>query len=353
MTTGKKWSRRTFVGTALVGAGVAAGALIRKSQNPGARAKAANATAEGDFAYDVSEFEKTDPKLLRHQPAGAFETGFAHVKRLTLGPDGLVLVAGDRSVKFLNTAGELQREIKLERPPHCLHVAGPDELLIGLGNWFEVYDLSGKQKLRSPRLGQDAFLTSLAAHAGTVYLADAGNREVLRCDRRTGEITGRFGKKDQPSGAPGFVVPSPYFDLAVGRERLHVVNPGRLRVESYTFDGRFESSWGGPGMAIDRFCGCCNPVYFTLLPDGGFMTSEKGLARVKLHNARGEFTGVVAGPETLVDDKELAKRACNDCRLGGAFDVTRDEQGRVFVLDPFRKSVRMFTPKAPPNDAAA
>jgi len=344
MTTGKKWSRRTFVGTALVGAGVAAGALIRKTQNP-ARSRTPGAVPEGEFAYDVMEFEKTDPKHLLYQAAGAFQTGFERVKRLTTAPGGLILIAGDRSVKLLDSSGAQQSEIKLERPPHCLHVAGSDELLIGLGNYFEVYDFSGKQKLRSPRMGEASFLTAIAAHDQTVYLADAGNREVLMCDRRTGEITGRFGKKDHPPGAPGFVVPSPYFDLAVGREGLHIVNPGRLRVESYTFDGRFESSWGGPGMAINRFCGCCNPVYFTLTPDGGFITSEKGLARVNIYDSAGAFKGAVAGPETLVDDKELAKRACADCRLGGGFDVAPDENGRVLALDPFRKTVRIFTPR--------
>jgi hypothetical protein len=346
MTTATKWSRRSFVGTALVGAGVTAGALIRKAQNPSARKQTAGAIPDPKLNYDVSEFEKTDPKNLLYQASGSFETGFERVKRLTTAPGGLVLVAGDRSVKSLTRSGALQSEIKLERPPHCLHVAGADELLVGLANHFEVHDLSGRLKLRSPRLGRETFLTAIGAHDRTIYLADAGNREVLMCDRRSGGITGRFGKKDEPPGSPGFVVPSPYFDLAVGRERLHIANPGRLRVESYTFDGLFESSWGEPGMAIDRFCGCCNPVYIALASDGGFITSEKGLARVNIYSASGSFKGAVAGPETLVDDKELAKRACADCRLGGGFDVARDESGRVFVLDPFRKTVRIFTPRA-------
>lgn len=249
-------------------------------------------------------------------------------------------------MKLLNQAGTLQGEIQLERPPHCLHVAGPDELFIGLGNHFEVHDFSGRQKLRSPRLSEETFLTAIGVREQSVYLADAGRREVLICDRRTGELTGRFGRQNAPPGAPGFVVPSPYFDLRVGTDRLHVANPGRLRVETYTFDGHFESSWGEAGMAIDRFCGCCNPVFFTRLPDGGFITSEKGLARVNIYDAHGEFKGAVAGPGTLVEDKALAKRACADCRLGGAFDVACDPGGRVFVLDPIRKSVRMFTPKA-------
>jgi hypothetical protein len=346
MTTAKRWSRRGFVGTALVGAGVAAGALIRKTHDPSARKPATDAISEPKFAYDVSEFEKTDPEHLIYQASSVFETGFERVKRLTTAPGGIVLVAGDRSVKVLAASGTLQTEIKLERPPHCLHVADADELLVGLGNYFEVYDFSGTRKLHSSRLNRETFLTAITAHDGTIYLADAGNREVLMCDRRSGDVTGRFGKKNEPPGAPGFVVPSPYFDLAIGQERLHVVNPGRLRVERYTFDGRFESSWGEPGMAIDRFCGCCNPVHISLMSDGGFITSEKGLARVNIYSATGSFKGAVAGPETLVDDKKLARQACADCRLGGGFDVASDENGRVFVLDPFRKSVRVFTPRA-------
>lgn len=342
MPAEKKTSRRTLVGAVLVGAGAAGGALIRRMQNSGAPDAGSKAKIEGEFAYDVSEFEKTDPKHLLYHPAGSFDTGFERVKRIAIAPGGVVVVAGDRSVKLLTASGTVQGEIKLERLPHCIHIVGPDELLIGMANYFAAYDFNGREKMRSPKLGGETFLTAITAHDQMVYLADAGNREVLMCDRRTGEITGRFGRKDQPPGAPGFVVPSPYFDLAVGAGRLHIANPGRLRVESYTLDGRFESAWGAAGMAIDRFCGCCNPVYFALAPDGSFITSEKGLARVNVYSPGGVFQGAVAGPETLVDDKELAKRACADCRLGGGFDVARDETGRVFVLDPFRKTVRIF-----------
>lgn len=346
MRTGRKWSRRTFVGAALVGAGVGAGALLRQTQKPGTRQKEAGAIPDGAFAYDISEFEKTDPKHLLYEASVTFETGFERVKRLTTAPGGMLLVAGDHSVKLLNTSGVLQSEIKLEQAPHCLHVPGPDELFVGFGNYFKVYDFSGKPKLRSPWLGQGTFLSAIGVRDQMVYLADAGGREVLICDRRSGAITGRFGKKDEPPGCPGFVVPSPYFDLAVGRDRLHIANPGRLRVETYTFDGQFESSWGEPGMVIDRFCGCCNPVYIARTPEGRFITSEKGLARVNIYCADGSFAGAVAGPEVLVDDKQLARRACTDCRLGAGFDVGCDEKGRIAVLDPFRKTVRMFVPLA-------
>jgi hypothetical protein len=186
----------------------------------------------------------------------------------------------------------------------------------------------------------------MAVAEDTLYLADMKTREIFMCDRKTGKMVNRFGKKEESSHNPGFSVPSPYFDLTAASDgQLRIANPGRLRVETYSLDGHFQSSWGGPGMNIDRFCGCCNPVYFTMMPDGSCITSEKGLARVNIYGPEGKFKGAVAGPETLVDDKALAKRACGDCRLGAGFDVALEESGRVLILDPFRMAVRTFTPK--------
>ena len=98
-------------------------------------------------------------------------------------------------------------------------------------------------------------------------------------------------------------------------------------------------------MAVENFCGCCNPVHFARRPDGKFVTSEKGLNRIKIYDAKGNFEGVVAGPEHLVKDLELAKRACADCRIGFGFDVACDSTGRVLALDPATRTVRIFTPK--------
>ena len=64
----------------------------------------------------------------------------------------------------------------------------------------------------------------------------------------------------------------------------------------------------------------------------------------QLH-ADGRFRGAVAGPNMLVADKELAKRACADCSVGAGFDVTLAANGDVLTLDPYRKVVRRFRPK--------
>lgn len=340
--------RRTFLGAALLGTGAAIGGAVRALTGNAATPKAARDTSkDNQFAYDVSEFEHTDPKWLLYQPAGTFETGMAQPKRIALGTNEEVLVSGDRAVKRFDLTGRILAEIALDRSPHGLCITPESELLVSLGRHFEIRDNAGKLVLRSPNLGEQAFVTSVAVHGQEVFLADAGSREVLVCDRKTGSIVRRFGRKDAPNAGsnPGFIVPSPYFDLALGTDdRLHVTNPGRLRVETYTLDGQFESAWGQPGMRIDRFCGCCNPVYIAVRNNGEILTSEKGLARINLYSATGELKGAVAGPETLVDDKELARRACTDCTVGAGFDIAELVDGRVLALDPYRKSVRTFEP---------
>lgn len=335
--------RRGFIGAALVAFGAAAGTLIRRRQNaPRPRAVAPSAETNR-FAYDVSEFEKTDPALLRFRPGPQWETGFQRVKRLGRAADGGIWVAGDRSVKLFDFAGALKKQIDLDRPPHCLHVSN-DQVYIGFANHLEIYDLDGKRVVRTPRLGENTFLTAVAVHQQKVFLADAGEREVIVWDGDSGKRLTRFGKKDSATNNPGFNVPSPYFDLAIASDdRLRIVNPGRLRVETYSLEGEFISAWGEPGMRIDRFCGCCNPVFFALTKTGNFITSEKGIARINLYSADGNFQGAVAGPELLLPANRSQKEPGAEGR-NQAFDVTADERGRVFVLDPHDRTVRIFEP---------
>jgi hypothetical protein len=176
-----------------------------------------------------------------------------------------------------------------------------------------------------------------------VFVADAGNRIVIRYDMM-GNSVKAIGQKDADRNIPGFIVPSAYFDLAVSKDGLlRIVNPGRLRIEAYTVDGDFEFSWGTASMDIEGFCGCCNPVNIAVLPDGGFITCEKGLVRVKVYDSEGRFVGVVASPNQLVEDGE--HKICElpeQCQSGG-FDVAVDSAGRVFVLDTMKNIVRTFT----------
>src|SRR5262249_4676088 len=131
--------------------------------------------------------------------------------------------------------------------------------------------------------GGRAWLTGLTTSAKDVFVADAGNRVIWRCDH-SGKVLARIGEKNKERNIPGFIVPSPYFDLEMHPDGLlRVANPGRHRVEAYTVDGDLELAWGVASTAIDGFCGCCNPINIALLPDGRIVTCEKGLPRVKVY----------------------------------------------------------------------
>ena len=337
------WRRRSFFGGLLVAAGAAAGWTVRHFHLPQTRRSTGVASQGNRFAYDVSEFERTDPTSLLYEPAGEFPTRLNPPRRILDWPGHGIVVAGEHSLKIFDEAGEVIRQWGLINRPHCLTAMKGGRLLVGHAKYFSIFDSIGNEEFRSPAFGARTFLTSLAIHEKRAYAADAGNREVVICDLDSGSIIERFGKKDTARGNPGFNVPSPYFPLAIAPDnRLRVVNPGLLRIETYSLDGKFISSWGEPGMQIDRFCGCCNPVFFTMTSEGDFITSEKGLARIKIHGPDGGFKGVVAGPDHLVSDKELAKRACADCSIGAGFDVSITEEGDILALDPFRKSVHRF-----------
>ena len=309
-----------------------------------------------EFVYDIKDLAKVDPNLILYEESvQAVGTGFGASRAIAVGPGGRVYVAGDQAIQVLAEGGNFKfslfGEIKLTYSPWCLAVADDGRFYIGMKDHVEVYDGQGKRLTAWQSLGDDAVLTSIAVSRNNVFVADAGNRVVLRYDT-TGRLINRIGEKDKDKNIPGFVVPSPHFDLAVARDGLlRVVNPGRHRIEAYTFDGYLEFWWGEfSNVDVKGFCGCCNPVNFAILEgprsagtDESFVTCEKGLIRVKIYDAEGVFVGVVAAPEKLV--KGGLSHVCEtaaECQAG-SFDVAVDAQGRIFVLDTIKNVVRIFT----------
>ena len=187
-------------------------------------------------------------------------------------------------------------------------------------------------------------LTSIAIDEKNVYLADAGNKVVLRCDAE-GRVINRIGRRDPARNVPGFVIPSPYFDVAMGPDGLlRAVNPGGHTIEAYTPEGDLELTWGKPGVGVETFCGCCNPVNMAVLPDGHLVTAEKGIPRVKVYTATGRFVSVVAPPDVLLP----TATAATETRPGHALlvvDLAADSRGRILVLDPTARKLRIFEKK--------
>ncbi len=297
-----------------------------------------------EFTYDIAELAHVDPNLILYEEsAGPIGTGFSKSHGIAVDSEGSIYVAGDRAIRIFSQNGDIRHDIKVAGDPRCLAVGIDGVIYAGLKEHVEVYDTQGQRQASWESLGPDAILTSIAVTKDNIFVADAGNRVVVRYDTG-GNVIKTIGEKNPEQNIPGFVVPSAYFDLAVsGDGLLRAVNPGRLRIEAYTYDGDFEFSWGKSSMDIDGFCGCCNPANIAILPNGGFVTCEKGLVRVKIYDSEGRFVGVVASPDQLVEDGE--HKICilpEQCRVGG-FDVAVDSAGRVFVLDTVKNMIRTFT----------
>ncbi len=301
----------------------------------------------------LGDYSKVDPARAGYEEVGQIRTKFQSLRGIAVGPDDHIYIAADQRIGVFGKDTSTQSELKLNGSPRCLTVTEEGTVYVGLKDRVEVYNAKGRHEASWDELGQNAVLTSIAVSKDDVFVANAGEREVLRY-HRSGKFIRHIGKKDKARNIPGFVVPSPYFDLAVAPDGLlRVVNPGRHRVEAYTFDGDFELSWGETSMRIEGFCGCCNPVNFALLPDGKFVTSEKGLPRIKVYDVDGTFVEVVAGPEHFNQNQKACCPAdrvtpaslddVSNCQSGG-LDVAVDSQGRVLVLDPVERIVRIFKP---------
>jgi hypothetical protein len=331
-TAGGKGILAVGSSTFVASLGSARGASAGKDPNP--------------FAYDVERLRKTDPKLIHYEQVGQFASPGPAPRRIVIGPEDRVYIAAGNAVSVLSLDGQRLKDIDLGTAARCLAVAGDGTIYAGVRDHVEVFDPKGKRLATWESPGKRTWFTGLAVGDSDVFAGDAGSRVVLRYDK-SGKLAGRIGEKNKERNVPGLVLPSPYLDVKLGRDGLvRVNNTGRHRVEAYTPGGDLELSWGKPTNAIEGFCGCCNPVGLALLPDGRYVTCEKGLPRVKVYSAEGTFESVVAGPESFVENaKATFVKGTEDCRLGG-LDAAVDSQQRIYILDLVANDVRVMQRKA-------
>lgn len=297
--------------------------------------------ANGDsFDERMAVLSKTDPMLVKYREVKMVKTGFRRARGIAVAKDGRFYVVGDRAVASFSKDGTRRDLVGLDGEPTCIAVAPNGTVYIGMRDSVVMCDLAKKSGLVLSQvegtgwasLGRNAYVTSISVGKDAVWVADAGDRVVLKYSL-AGQVIAMVGKKDPQKRAPGLVIPSPHLDVvAADKDSVWVSNPGTHELELYGSDGSLKKAWGKASFAIDGFSGCCNPTDFALLPDGRFITSEKGLPRVKVFRANGRFEGVVAGFESFAPDVV-------------GLDVATDAGGRVFVLDPAQGMVRIFVPK--------
>jgi hypothetical protein len=293
-----------------------------------------------EYIYDISQYTQIDPALILYQQVGqTIATGLKSAKAIAVRDQ--IYIVGDEEIVMLDKSGNISGKMGLGVKPTSLAVDSEGTTVVGAGNMVMAFDVYGAETARWMVPAGNAILTSIALHEDMIFAADAVGGRIY--------VYGPKGKLIRSIGGEGenrFSIPSPYFDIAMASDGLlRVVDPGRHLIIAYTVDGHREWNWGKATPAIEGFSGCCNPVNFAILPDGSFVTAEKGLVRVKIYDADGKFVGVVAGPEQLEWTEK--QRVCNtpeECQSRG-FDVTVDSDGKVYILDTVKNVVRIFEKK--------
>lgn len=281
------------------------------------------------FEYNIEHFKKSDEALNHYTELKTIITDLKILSAIAIGPDDRLVLAGENACTIFDKNGKPVSTFSLQNPVSALAVDQNNDIYCAGTEFIQIINQAGNQKNRWSLINEKSIITSIDVTADNVFLADAGNLVVLQYDKN-GQLQRQIGKKDKQKGIPGFIIPSPYFDVAIDPDGfLWVANTGRLSLENYTKEGSLRTTWGEPGMDVERFCGCCNPSHFTIMDDGGFVTAEKGIARVKVYNRLGQLTSVVAGPDQFT--------------VGTVgLDVAVDSKNRIYVLDPKRGQVRIF-----------
>ena len=282
------------------------------------------------YKLDVEEIKAADPEMVGYRETRDYETGAQKVSGIAVAGGRIYLAADDYLQVFDQSGKQVLKKI-LPRPPRCLAVNKQGDILVGFRNAISLYSPEGREMWAADTLDARAVFTAVCITPAVIYVADAGHRAVHRYNT-DGSYIDSFEGKTKIEGNTGFIVPSPYFDLAVDPDgELWVVNPGKHAIENYKGDGTLRGYWENMNPTIEGFAGCCNPAHMDIMADGSFVTSEKGIVRIKIHKPSGELATVVALPDKFKED-------------GEAPDVAVDEKGTVYALDYDRNTIRIFEP---------
>ena len=280
------------------------------------------------YAYKIDEYIAVDPSLIKYHEIKRVGLNISNPKSIDVYQDKIGIGYENR-LQVIDSTGLEVLNIGVQGPVSALSFSPEGHIFLAYLNAIEIFNLEGTALDKWEDFKEKTIITSIAFKDTLVFVADAGNRLVYRFNAR-GIPLGSFDGTGRLEGKYGFILPSAYFDLEVDPDNeLWVVNPGLLKVENYTNDGALRAFWGKPSFEIEGFTGCCNPAHMAILPDGSFVTSEKGLPRIKVYKPSGELDGVVASPDDFEEDTE-------------PLDVAVDNNGRIYALDITRGKVRIF-----------
>jgi hypothetical protein len=234
------------------------------------------------------------------------------LKAVTVSQKGNVYLGGDSFVASYDKDLNQVWSTKTSSAITALANYG-DTIFASTDEQILVINTSGKILNEWGPYGDSCLITSVSSNLKYVAIADAGNKIVYILDKG-GEVKSMVGQNDRQ-----FVIPSPYFDVALdNNNNLFTANTGLHRIETRSIDGVIKSFFGEAGTAPGYFCGCCAPPHFAIIPEG-FVTSEKGINRIKILNKKGEFVEFVNSKNNFIKSEPLDLASADGVTIYGAY----------------------------------
>ena len=208
-----------------------------------------------------------------------------------------VVLSGKISV--FDLSGKHQHDFEIEPNVRDIVVEGRDgacpvstTIYLLYATQIDLYSLDGQKKGEWEACSDNSDYCSFTTTKDYVFVTDAKNKNIVQYDKQ-GKLV-RFIKSPE-----GFIIPSYSFGIININDTIYCSNSGRHRIESYTLDGEFITSFGKPGTQAGAFAGCCNPVYLAKSSNGHILTSEKGNPRISCYGKNGKFRTILFDSNTL------------------------------------------------------
>jgi len=272
-----------------------------------------------EFKENAVEAEKPSPpeqwKVLQEVFVGQ------GLKAVAVSPEGNIFLGGD---SFLTCYNKELKEIWNQKTPDkitAITISG-DTVFATSEELIFLVNTGGKPIGEWGPYEENSLFTSVTANKNYLSVADAKNKIVyiLKKDGEVISIIGQSGEK--------LLIPSPYFDVCLTPDNtLFLAHTGNFRIEKRSIEGRFISTFGKSGTAPEDFCGCCNPAHFAVIPQG-FVTSEKGINRIKIMGPEGGFVEYVSSENDFVASVPLDVASIDGNIIYGA----NPADGKLYVF---------------------
>lgn len=256
------------------------------------------------------------------QNSGTIDFPEGKLKAIATTADGRIVAAGETFLTLLDENHNRQWTVNPGTPVTALAVY-ENTIYAATQSTILLFSLDGTPLTEWGPYEDKSIITSVSANNNHVVFSDAGTKRVYILTHE-GSLTSFFGHEGER-----FIIPSAYFDVRIMPDNtLHVVNPGKTRIETRDLKGNIITLFGEPGTANDAFVPCCNPSHFAMFGDSLFVTSEKSIHRMKIYTADGLLKEFVSVPGQF----ESALPFDLATGTGGEIYAASEDDSKIFIF---------------------